>query len=182
MKLSDGEKLILLMLSELHEKLGVDGEMEPEFVRSAILNDHLWGFAWKYSGIPFDEDETPPIVSEVVDILDMWSFIEWGYESLTEEEKERLKVDAEPFGEDPKFQGFDGNNETEHMSVARFLITELDRFESFKDRALNSHMPSLDMHRRMLEVFLPIRANINRDLSLAQLTEVLRAKIHPDRR
>ena len=33
MKLSDGEKLIILMLSELYEKLGVEGEIEPDFIK-----------------------------------------------------------------------------------------------------------------------------------------------------
>jgi len=40
-KLSDGEKLILLMLSEIYEKTGIEGEIEPEFIQSAIFGDHL---------------------------------------------------------------------------------------------------------------------------------------------
>ena len=71
MKISDGEKLIILMLSELYEKLGVDGEIEPDFIKSAIFSDQLWGIKWKYSGIPFEESEDRQIVKEVVDILDM---------------------------------------------------------------------------------------------------------------
>ena len=43
MKISDGEKLIILMLSELYEKLGVDGEIEPDFIKSAIFSDQLGG-------------------------------------------------------------------------------------------------------------------------------------------
>ena len=57
MKLSDGEKLIILMLSELYEKLGVEGEIEPDFIKSAIFGNQLWGLKWKYSGIPFEESE-----------------------------------------------------------------------------------------------------------------------------
>ena len=53
MKLTDGEKLIILMLTELYEKLQIDGETDPDFLRAAIFHDHLCGIRWKYSGIPF---------------------------------------------------------------------------------------------------------------------------------
>lgn len=183
MKITDGEKLILLMLSELYEKMGVDGEIDPEFIKSAIFRDQLWGIPWKYSGIPFEDQETPEIVKEVVDILDMWSFIEYGYQELTAEEKAQLEVDADPFGKEPKFQGFDGNNETEYMSVASFIVNDLDRFEKFKGRSMNSHMPSIESYKRMLSVFEPMRRNlISGRLSLSSLTAILKARIHPESR
>lgn len=183
MKLSDGEKIIILMLTELHEKLQVNGETEPDFLRSAIFNDHLWGIRWKYSGIPFEHSEDPPIVKEVVDILDMWSFIEHGYARLSEKDRQQLAVDAEPFGENPRFSGFDGNNESEHMSVAMFLVNQLDRFQDFKGRSFNCHHPSLQSHRRMLAAFEPIRASLaDASLSVRQLTEIINARKHPDLR
>jgi len=40
----------------------------------------------------------------------------------------RIRIEAELFGEHVVFTGFDGNNEGEYMSIARFLINELDRF------------------------------------------------------
>ena len=76
MKVTDGEKLILLMLSELYDSLKVQGEIEPDFIRSAIFSDKMWSIPWKYSGIPFEHEETPELVKEVLNILDMWSFIE----------------------------------------------------------------------------------------------------------
>lgn len=175
MKLTDGEKLIVLMLSELYEKLEVDGELEPDFIKSAILNDHIWGISWKYSGIPFDHSDTPPVVREVVDILDMWSFIEHSYSQLTEEQKAKLAIDAAPSGDNPRFQGFDGNNESEHMSTAMFLVDELERFQEFQGRDFNCHYPSIDEHRRMLSAFEPIRTTLHTgSLSLDQLTKILR--------
>lgn len=183
MKISDGEKLILLMLSELYEKMGIQGEIEPEFIKSAIFRDHLWGIPWKYSGIPFEDQETPEIVKEVVDILDMWSFIEHGYQNLSDEEKAQLEKDADPFGKDPQFRGFDGNNETEHMSVASFLINDLERFEEFKGRSMNSHCPSIETYRRMLAVFEPMRRNLmSGRLSLSNLTTIIKEKTHPEHR
>lgn len=181
MKLSDGEKLIILMLSELYEKLGIDGEVEPEFLKSAIFSDQLWGIRWKYSGIPFDDAEDPKIVKEVVDILDMWSFIERSYAELHDDQKAQLEKEADPLGKDPKFRGFDGNNESEYMGTAIFLVNELDRFSEFKGRGFNCHHPSIDTHRRMLEVFEPMRRRSSFGLlSLDDLTAILTAMVHPE--
>lgn len=183
MKLTDGEKLIILMLTEMYEKLQIGGETEPDFLRSAIFNDHLWGIRWKYSGIPFEHAEDPPIVREVVDILDMWSFIEYAYAKLNDQERQQLALAAKPFGENPRFNGFDGNNESEYMSVAMFLVNQLERFQEFKGRSFNSHQLSLDTHRRMLAVFEPLRASLaGSSLSVDQLTKILSEKVHPSRR
>lgn len=183
MKLSDGEKIIILMLTELYEKLQVNGEMEPDFLRSAIFNDKLWGIKWKYSGIPFSESEDPEVVKEVLDILDMWSSIERSYAELNATEKEQLKNKLGTLGEAPRFRGFDGNNEGEHIGTALFLVNELDRFSEFKGRDFNCHHPSIDMHQRMLSAFEPIRRNFTfSHLSAGQLLTVLGEQVHPSNR
>ena len=180
MNISDGEKLILLMLSELYESLDIEGEIDPEFIKSAIFSQNLWGIPWKYSGIPFESQDTPTMVKEVIDILDMWSFIEIAYRALSEEEKKKLENDAYPFGNNPTFRGFDGNNESEHMNIASFLINDLERFQEFKSRGLNAHMPTLEIYRRMLSEFNRIRSTlVSKPMSLEQLTTVLRKKINP---
>lgn len=183
MKITDGEKLIILMLSELYDKLEIDGEVDPDFIRSAIYSDNLWGIPWKFSGIPFEDQKDPDIVAEVIDILDMWSFIERGYENLSPEEKAHVEVAAAPFGKDPKFIGFDGNQESSYMGTAYFIIDDLERFEEFKGRDLNSHGPSIDSYKRMLSIFIPIRKNlINSPLSSEKLINILKEKVHPSER
>lgn len=179
MKLSDGEKLILIMLSELYTALDLKGgEVDPEFVKSAIFGDHLWGLRWKYSGIPFEAEDNPPILQETIEILDMWRFIERGYQALSDADKEKLKEEANTFGDEPRFDGFDGNNEYEHLGVANFLINELGRWQEFKDRDLNSHSLSLDGYQHMLEVFQPIKEAAGfRRLWLQQLIDVLNARM-----
>lgn len=180
MKITDSEKLILLMLSALYDKLAVDGEVEPDFIRSAIFSDNIWGIPWKYPGIPFEEQNTPEIVKEVLDILDMWSSIERSYESLSDEGKVYLEREADPFGTPPKFPGFDGNNETNYIGTASFIVNDLDRFEEFKGRNFNSHCPSIDSYQRMLSVFEPIRANLDFQLLSAEnLADILKERIHP---
>lgn len=183
MNITDGEKLILIMLSEIYDKLGVDGEIEPGFIRSAIFSNNIWSIPWKYVGIPFEGEETPEVVKEVLDVLDMWSMIERSYENLPKEQQEWVAKEASPFGKDPKFPGFDGNNESEYMGVASFLVNDLDRFEEFKGRNFNSHCPSIDSYRRMLSVFKLILRDLNFQPIPAQaLVDILKERIHPENR
>lgn len=183
MNISDGEKLILLMLSEIYDRLDIDGEIDPDFIRSSIFSDNTWSIPWKYVGIPFQNQETPDVVKEVLDILDMWSRIEYSYSELTQQEKQQVEIAAKPFGKNPKFPGFDGNNETEHMGAASFLVNELDRFIEFKGRNFNSHFPSLDMHKRMLAAYEPIaRESHYAQLTAENLIKILNEMTHPENR
>ncbi|HDL7690456.1 TPA: YfbU family protein [Yersinia enterocolitica] len=180
MKLTNPEKLTLVMLSEIYEKLGINGgdNIDPNFIKEAIYSDNTWGLDWKYSGIFYDKtDPNPPEVTEVVDILDMWSFIEESYEQLSADEKNELVAKADPFGKHVKFSGFDGNNETKHLSIADFLINELDRFSRFEGRDLNSHAPSLATYDRMYKVFEPIRNTlVGHGLDVDELAAILNAQ------
>ena len=176
MEMTDSEKLILLMLSEIHQKLEIQGDIDPKFIASAIYDDHTWAIPFRYIGVFPSESgrELPPEVKEVIDILDMWTFIENGYASLTQQEKQKLAAALPSGGSDPKFSGFDGNNETEHMSAASFLINELKRFPHFSERALNCHYPSLSRHRSKLQSFEGIRKNLaGRNLNYSELEKIL---------
>lgn len=179
MKLTNSEKLILIMLSEVYEKLGISGQkgIDPKFVQEAIYTGNTWGFEWKYSGIFDSSEPAPPEVNEVVNYLDMWYFIEEAYEELDAIQKADLEQKAAPFGKNPHFLGFDGNNESEYMSTARFMMEQLDRFTKFKGRDLNTHMPSVAGYRRMYETFEPIRRTLlNRRLTVDELASVLNAR------
>jgi uncharacterized protein len=100
-------------------------------------------------------------VREVCNYLDMWGCLELSWSRLSEEEKEKIAVDAEPFGTDVSFPGFDGNNEGEYMNVARFLVDDLQRFSSFKGRGdLNSHSQSIETYARMYQVFGAMRPSL----------------------
>jgi uncharacterized protein len=45
MKLSDGEKLILLMISDIYDHLGIELNtgLDPRLIKSAIHEDQMWG-------------------------------------------------------------------------------------------------------------------------------------------
>jgi uncharacterized protein YfbU (UPF0304 family) len=183
-RLSDGDKLVLVMLCELFKYMKVKGgEIDPGFVEAAIFGGHYWGLEWKYTGLFHGHEDPKTVVSEVVNILDMWYFLEQGFGELSKQDKDRVAAEADPFGKNVVFRGFDGNNETEHVGVARFLIDQLDRFTEFKGRGLNAHMPTLEAYRRMLAVFEPIRRTLTgRDLNASEIIEILNARAQPSRR
>ncbi len=180
MKLSDGERLILLMLSEVHEHLKIQNGVDTKLVKSAIYDGNLWALERKFTGVFHGYEAPPEIVKETADILDMWRFIETSYKNLSAEDKARIKTEAEPFGEHVQFRGFDGNGESTYIGVARCYVDEFDSFSLFKGRDFDSHLPSMDRYRRMYAVFEPIRTSA--DLTATQLIEILKEQIHPERR
>lgn len=181
MKLSDGEKLILYMLTEIYEHLEIEDGIDPRFVQSAITTGNTFGLKWKYGGI-FDASETSEeVVSEVTSILSMWDILEAHYAQLPPDAKKQVDAAIKPF--DVKFRGFDGNNEGAHINAARFIIDDLARFDSFKGRDLDSHAGTLDAYRRMLPVYETVmRETGYKPLSAEELTEILLENFHPEHR
>lgn len=181
MTLTNPEKLILLMLSELHEKVGVKDGTDTELLKRAISSGNTWALDWEMPGIVGDCSEpNPPQVTDVVNILDMWSFIEEAYEKFDENAREKVKIGATPSGEHVKFTGFDGNNEASHASIAHFLVEDMNRFSRFKKRDLNSHFPSIDGLLRMSTLFKAIRPSLaDRGLNADEVIQLLNARKHP---
>ncbi len=108
-------------------------------------------------------------------MLQMWSHIETSYSELPDEEKQKVEVEVGARGQHVEFPGFDANNEIEQYSIARFLIYHLDRFQQFKQHALNSHFPSIESYRRMWHIFEPIRRTlIGRHLSCSEIIDLLK--------
>lgn len=183
MKVTDAERLMLLMLCDIYDRTGANGEFDTDFIRSAIFGENDWSIPWKFPGIPFESQETPQVVKDVIDILDMWSFIEYSYKKLSPEQKSKLEAEAEPFGRSPMFHGFDGNNESEYMSTAAFLVNQLDRFVEFKGRDFNSHIGTVDTYKRMLVPYLRVREKLaNGPLDSNDLATILKEQIHPENR
>jgi hypothetical protein len=44
MELSNGEKLILVMLAEIYKSQKIKGQIDPDLVLASIFNDKVWGF------------------------------------------------------------------------------------------------------------------------------------------
>jgi uncharacterized protein YfbU (UPF0304 family) len=177
--LSDGEKLIAMMLGDLIKALRIDVETDVELVRKVIFGGHYWALGWEMPGLFHNHSDKQRHVRFVMDVLDMWSFVEDAFEKLDESDRKRLAAAVGPLGEHVEFLGFDGNEESEHFGIARFLVEDLERFTRFRKghRDLNSHCPTLGRYAAMLKVFEPIRKTlIGRRLTPDELAALLTAR------
>ena len=179
-RFSDGEKLIMMMLRDLYKDLNVTGDIDSEFIAEALWGGHYWGLKWQLPGLLHNHADKLRVVYEVLEILEMWYFIESGYATLSEADKTRVEQE---FGKNVRFRGFDGNNESEQLGIANFLVNRMERFHIFKGRDFNSHIRSVETYRRMLSVFEPMRKNLGpSDLPAGQIINLLNAQIHPEKR
>ena len=122
-KINDGERLILMMLRDVAKTLKVKGEIDPDFVAEAVWGGQVFGGSTgNTAAFSHEHEDSRANVSEVVDILKMWSFLEGAYAKLSAGDKKRVEKEVGPFGKDVRFLGFDGNNETERLGIAQFLI------------------------------------------------------------
>lgn len=96
------------------------GRLEHELLRfhRNIVHDHM---------------DDPEDLKHVVDVPGMWSFIEEAYEKFSTKHREQIAAEAGPLGKHVAFHGFDGNNESSQLSIARFLIDDMGRFSRFKN-------------------------------------------------
>lgn len=182
-RFSEGEKLILWVLRDLwkHHDVVVSDGIDLEFVCEMVSRRHEWALERKYPGLFTGSFADPPEVSEVCDVLDMWSALERSHERLSDDGRERVEA-ARP-GVSIRFAGFSVNDEIEHYSAAKILINELGRFERFKERDLNSHGPYLGMYGRMLKVYKHLPPmSLAGDLSIDEMIDLVKAQIHPDSR
>ena len=178
MELTRSEQLIILMLCEIAKKIDDPKsrlDFDPDFISNAVSGGHHWAIDWTIGSAIPQVPDSPEELKNVIDILDVWDFVEAGLEKLPEDERSALmeRLDRPSV----TFIGFDGNNETTELSIARFLITKLDRFARFADRDLNSHSPSLAGHMRMVLAFEPIRATLDaRSMTSDELFQVLSSR------
>src|SRR5260370_4768904 len=168
------EKLIMWMLSEIMKGQKNYERDTVELIQQAIYGGHFWALDWELTGIMHNHVDSKKVVRLVGDVLDMWELIERAYKGFNAADKKRIATEGGPLGKDPKFIGFDGNTEGEYMSIARFLVEKIGRFESFKGRDFNSHVPVLDRSHVMSAAFEPRRTRLlGRELSIGELIEVL---------
>lgn len=182
-KLSNPEKLMTWMLarvlrnqiSERNDKKDNEYDLKDiELIEQAIYGGHFWALDWEMTGILHNHVDDRRKVSAVVDIMDMWTFIEQAYKRFDASERQRLVDAVGPWAKDPQFLGFDGNNEGEYYGIAQFLVEKMDRFQGFKGRSMNSHTPTVSRYGEMARMFEDMRSNlVGRGLSVDEVIKLL---------
>lgn len=166
-KFTDSERLIVAMLADL-AKPAKDREIDFDFVNSSVFNGHTWALKWEFTGIFPSEDDTEEDVKHVSDTLYTWEFVERAFADFdsAQEAEYYAAVDSQ---HPPKFSGFDGNNETGLMGIARHLIERMNRFQHFKGRGLNSHMTTTQRYRQMNHEFARVLPQLSSGRNLTPL-------------
>jgi uncharacterized protein len=174
-RLTNGEKIILLLLSEIQEHLKLQNASRASQLREAIVSGNLWTVEDLFPEV-FDNIEiTKATANETREILAMWQRLEESFSRLPPTGKGWL-AGTGPQGKYAKFVGFSENYEIEQSQAAKFLVSVTEQFSYFKGRELNSHLPMLGQYRRMLPRFNLILAEVvNGDFSAQQLDRVLSA-------
>ena len=157
MVFSDAEKLGLLMLCDMYKNTPGVTEFDADLISEAVRRGYNWALRWEYGGIGWSDVNTPNEVSEVSDILEMWTHMEQSYERFDEAELADLALLVPHFQLPVKFPGFDGNND-EQYGIATFLIERLRRWSNFHDRDLNSHSEVMPGYRQMLPIYRDLRS------------------------
>lgn len=148
MKLSRTERWIISNQYRILEALYPDDAKQYAEARQAIEEGYELHYAWLteyiYGG---NSIMTSKECGEVTNILDMFDSLRRTYELLPD----KSDIDESAV----RFKGFDGNTESKQWAYARYYLKsgggrfdQLDRGDNF-----NSHMPTLDSYRRMLEVW-----------------------------
>lgn len=173
MTLSPAERLIISMLADIHEKLGIRNELNPDLLKSIVWGGHSWALDWEYQSLGCKEDDDA-VVKETADILSMWRSIENALGNIPQPDRDELEKDAYPWS--IRFGGFDGNNDP-HYGVASFMVEDLGRFGERKGGVMNSHSQSeLLRYRTMLKRFQAVAPGVHYKLGKKELTEILKGK------
>jgi uncharacterized protein len=169
MKLSDGERLLVVMLAEVMEAMSLNRELDPSLIKMLAINHDDWAIAHKYQGI-FDSEAPPEgVVRETHEILWMWQVLEDSIANL-----EGADAEEAAGWHYHKFIGFDGNHDR-HFGVTHTLVKDLDLYSDFKDRGFNSHsQATLPRYREILAKFdTAMQGNHGEPLKMSQLREIL---------
>jgi uncharacterized protein YfbU (UPF0304 family) len=167
MKLTDTERLILANQYEILALLDEQQSYSHKRSADALL-----------SGYEYEYDQLDQRLSRGGDVLPdeeckfVWRVLGM-YDDL-----QRVAATADS-GIDPKdvvFMGFDGNNETKYMGYAQYIRRDKYRFQvlAVMGEDLNSHMHSLMMYARMLQV--RDRAANPHQITVAEAKAILVAK------
>lgn len=173
MELSKKDRLILVNQYRILQKLSKEGYEVADYESkiTALLN----GYTLHYEDL-FDEfSENELSVEEsryVLDVLELYRAIIFSYTRLCGENLVTKLTDK-----DVAFPGFDGNEESEYLSYARYFIEDLGRYDEIKQYAadwdFNSHMNTTHRYKSMLSMIANIEPRYRYCMSEEQIIKLL---------
>jgi uncharacterized protein YfbU (UPF0304 family) len=177
MKLSRAERWILSNQLRILEALYPDEADGHAATREVLEHGYEMHYGWVAEQV-YEETFSEDRCREVLDILGMFEALQLSYDKLPD----KSGIDAHGV----RFMGFDGNNETSELAYSDFFCSRHRGGGAFKDVVKggvpNSHMPTLDIYRRMLAVWREVRKADDLTLSKDDIIKVTEARIHPSNR
>lgn len=173
MELTRAERWILANQFRILERLYPDDAEHYARNRQVVEQGFELDYEWLSEHV-YDRTMSASECSEVLDILDMHSALARSYEELSDKPAGIDKHDV-------AFWGFDGNHETAQIAYTGFLIKEEGKFEDLAQSGdhLNSHMPVLDMYRRMVGVWKQLPVLTQQQLSPDDIRRIAAARSAP---
>lgn len=143
MKLTDTERSILMHQHMLLARMdGQDTEYHELATEILYRGYHEM---WPDECLGNLDKIVPKNVMEFVhDVFDMYRLLKREFDALPDDKKAELDAN------EIKFRGFDGNNETQYMSYAKFVREKMARWTELDIEDYNSHCPCEDKYREML--------------------------------
>lgn len=162
-----------------------DGDLEYQRMRAQVL-EKGWTAEYSDEFIEIESELSRADCTFVMDVLDMFTHLEWSYEQLSDDDREELGDRAK---RGVRFPGFDFNDprEGQMASYAKHLIDQgkwatLAPYFGDQHEHGNSHSPMIGTYSRMWKVFEPIwrqilsSHNSGYTLSSEQIRQVLEAR------
>lgn len=145
MELSKKDRIILFNQYEILKRLDTDNAEQYEIYQDILAQ----GFEYNYEEIGSSFEEVPYSVSEKVhEILEMLRCMTFSFDNLDDV----TGLDREDY----MFRGFDGNQETDYYSYAKWLVKNNHKFEKFEKCEFNSNRNILPHYEEMLKRFYEV--------------------------
>lgn len=149
MKFTDEQRLIVYMLSGVQRALKVQSELDPDFIQRVTGNGDEWAILEKYPWLDQDGKDAPDFVVETRQILQAFRIIRRSLENLSD--SDRKLIDSGSSGHVLSFDGFDGNDESDHYGAALLITQDAGRWPELAPLVVNSHHGTLKRYRAILE-------------------------------
>lgn len=168
MELTEKERLILYNQYEILKLLNPDEKEYYERDQEILIN----GFKYNYNDLVSGfMDETSEEISQfVIDVLQMYRVLNNSYNKLNDDEKSQIDL------YDISFKGFDGNEEIDYYTYAKFYLEKLDRFGELKVSkyyAINSHGNMLNDYLKMVSLWKEVKTSRYDDLSFKNMQYII---------
>lgn len=153
MKLTDGEKLIALMLADLMKHLQCESEIDPQVVEDAITGGRLWTLKRKvYYGLFAGQEPEESEIDEVRAVLSMCHRLESAIENLEPDDLAEI-----PHNKRKLYRGFAVDAEEQYADIAAYMIENDKKGYRFDDRLRTDDEEQMPTYRRMLAIYEKVK-------------------------